>query len=50
MGGRAWANSHRIILQRGPYVIDLAVVSDVEQALGDAKALGAVAQQIELRI
>ena len=31
-------------------VIDLAVVSDVEQALGDAKALGAVAQQIELRI
>ncbi len=50
VAGRVWPNSNRIILERGPYVVDLAVLSDAQQPLGDAVALGSVAKEIVFRL
>ncbi|MGI9579432.1 MAG: hypothetical protein ACR2OH_14630 [Microthrixaceae bacterium] len=48
--GRPWANSNRVILHRGPFMVDVAMVTDVEMTTGDAKVLGEVARQISDRL
>ncbi len=49
-GGKTWAYSTRMVMEVGPYVVDLALATDSPLAAGNDHVVGQVASQIRSRL